>query len=60
MIAEHGLTAPVGCYLNEFKYLKSDADTYLFDQLGEMIKMNNFTFAKLCEEGLLKQIDQTQ
>jgi hypothetical protein len=54
MIAEHGFTAPVYCFLDEFKYLKSSQNTYLFDQMGELIKMSNFTFIKFCEEGLLK------
>jgi hypothetical protein len=53
-MVEHGITVPAYCYLDEFKYLKSERNTYLFDKLGELINMSSTTFAKLCEEGLLK------
>jgi len=53
MIAEHNLQKPVPCYLDEFSYLKSDSSTYLFDQLGDMIKLSGTVYSKFCNEGLL-------
>ena len=50
----------MSCYLDEFKYLKSDTNTYLFDQHGDMIKMDSHTYLKLCEEDMLKSVVPSQ
>lgn len=50
------MALPIACYLDDYKFLKTSSDLYLFDVEGDMIRMPEHLFRELCEQGVLKAV----